>query len=235
MLHRILLVALLAGGLTGAAVSAFQALWPAPLILAAETYENAGGAGAGHDHQAHDAAPAAHSHGDEAWAPADGLERLFWTFMANVLLGLGGSLVLAAIFSLRQTNGAAVGLIWGVAVFAAISLAPALGLPPELPGTDAAALESRQLWWAATVILTAAGLACFAFAGPAWAKALGLPLILLPHVIGAPHPETHGALAPAALQHQFVIAALLTSALFWASLGAMTGFFARKLEIGLRP
>src|SRR3974390_3265881 len=39
------------------------------------------------------------------------------------------------------------GLMWGLAGFAVFTLAPGLGLPPELPGVPAAPLLSRQLWW----------------------------------------------------------------------------------------
>ena len=53
------------------------------------------------------------------------------------------------------------GFLWGAAGFVVFSAAPALGLPPELPGMTAATLGSRQLWWFGTVFVTAIGLGIF--------------------------------------------------------------------------
>ena len=47
----------------------------------------------------------------------------------------------------------------------------------------------------------------------------------LPHVIGAPHPETPGDLAPEELEHKFFIVAVATSLVFWLVLGVLTGAF----------
>ena len=44
------------------------------------------------------------------------------------------------------------------------------------------------------------------------------------HAIGAPQPETHGGLAPDWLARDFVVAALVTSLLFWLVLGSLAGF-----------
>jgi hypothetical protein len=55
------------------------------------------------------------------------------------------------------------GLIWGLGGFVAFNLASALGLPPDLPGTEVASLEARQIWWLATVVLTSVGLAMLVF------------------------------------------------------------------------
>ena len=37
-----------------------------------------------------------------------------------------------------------VGIIWGLAGFIAVHFAPAIGLPPELPGSSAADVGARQ-------------------------------------------------------------------------------------------
>lgn len=56
----------------------------------------------------------------------------------------------------------------------------------------------------------------------AWAAVLGLGLIALPHLIGAPlAPESHSDV-PATLSHRFVVVVTLTSLLFWALLGVST-------------
>src|ERR1700745_2045609 len=54
------------------------------------------------------------------------------------------------------------GLFWGLAGFATFTLAPGLGLPPELPGTEAAPLLQRQLWWVTTAAATGGGMALLA-------------------------------------------------------------------------
>ena len=60
----------------------------------------------------------------------------------------------------------------GAFVFAAFGLAPALGLPPELPGAFAASLRERQLWWLLAASGAAAGLLLLAFKRGAAFKAL---------------------------------------------------------------
>src|SRR5436305_591323 len=90
--------------------------------------------------------------------------------------------------------------------FATFSLAPGLGLPPELPGTAAAPLLDRQLWWLATAAATGGGLALILLRrGPA-AVVAGLALLALPHLVGAPTPDTPASAAPEALAQRFVLA-----------------------------
>ena len=92
--------------------------------------------------------------------------------------------------------------MWGLAGFVVFTAAPGLGLPPELPGMPVADLTARQTWWIATAAATAGGLCLLAFRSAAWAAVLGLALIALPHLIGAPlAPESHSEV-PAALSHQ---------------------------------
>lgn len=116
------------------------------------------------------------------------------------------------------------GLFWGLAGFAVFTLAPGLGLPPELPGTEAAPLAERQVWWLATAALTASALALIAFTrNPGWA-ALAIVLLLLPHLAGAPQPAGHAALAPPELARRFLVTATATSLLFWVVLGTIAGW-----------
>src|SRR3984893_1004017 len=114
------------------------------------------------------------------------------------------------------------GLLWGLGGFVVFTAAPGLGLPPELPGLPVAELAARQTWWIATAAATAIGLCLMAFRSAAWAAVLGLGLIALPHLIGAPlAPESHGEVPPA-LSHRFIVVVPLTSLLFWALLGVST-------------
>jgi cobalt transporter subunit CbtA len=225
MLKRIARTAGFSGLLAALLLTLLQSLWVTPLILQAETYESAESA-APHSHA--DAA-AAHAHDEDAWAPQDGLQRTLFTGLSNLLVAVGFALMLAGLYSLRAPGRTWQGLLWGLAGFATFNLAPAIGLPPELPGTAAADLLLRQSWWIGTAAATAVGLGLLAFARPWWLRLLGLPLLAIPQLIGAPQPEVHESLAPVALGQQFIYASLLSNALFWAALGlASAWLFARE-------
>lgn len=221
--QRLFFAAVLAGLAASLAMSAAQQWRVIPLILEAETYEDA--APAPHDH--HDAAEAtaAHSHDAEAWAPADGVERTAYTVLANLLGGLGFALLLGAaavICNLPLT--ARNGVIWGVAGFVTFQLAPAIGLPPELPGMAAAELGARQVWWWGTVVATGGALLILA----RWRHAAGLAaaalLLLAPHLIGAPQAPHAPSAVPAHLATSFAATTLATGALFWLILGPLLGW-----------
>ncbi|MGP4803530.1 CbtA family protein [Agrobacterium cavarae] len=228
--RNIVFTAVLVGLIAGLAVSAMQAVGTTPLILQAETFESAGGE-AGHSHDA--ATPADHHHEAEAWAPADGFERNAYTVAANVLTAIGYALVLTGLISLRGSQGGwREGLFWGLAGFAAVMLAPMIGLPPELPGSPAADLGARQIWWIATAAATAGGIALLAFRrSEPWAVILAVVLIVAPHVVGAPLPPAgEHALAPLPLERRFVVLATVTSFVFWLILGSLSGLFLKRFE-----
>ena len=72
--------------------------------------------------------------------------------LANLVTAIGfGLLLVAASEFAGGIAGWRQGLLWGLAGFAAFTLAPGLGLPPELPAMPAAELVPRQAWWIATV------------------------------------------------------------------------------------
>jgi cobalt transporter subunit CbtA len=214
-MRRILVTALVAGGIAGLFVFAVQHAKLTPLILAAEVYE----AGAA-EHRPN--APGEHV--PPAWEPSSGLERTAYTALADIVVGVGYALLLVGAFVLR---GAPVdvsrGMAWGAAGYAVFSLAPALGLPPELPGSHAADLFARQEWWLGTVAATACGSALLAFSRSVLPKGAGALVLALPHLIGAPHPHEIGGPVPPELAAEFTAASLATSALFWLVLGALCG------------
>lgn len=226
MLRRILLVAVIAGAVAGLVATAVQGVRLWPLIAAAERFEEAGAAA----HQHGDAA-AAHDHD---WQPADGAQRMAFTALFNILAGFGFALLLNGALVLRQAvlRGAApdlaTGALWGLAGFACFALAPSFGLPPELPGMEAADLVDRQVWWVATALASAAGLALLAFVRALPMKGLGLAVLVAPHLIGAPHTHETGNV-PGELAAQFVAASLLAAAVFWIVLGAVSGWLHRRL------
>lgn len=210
-LPALLLPALAAGIAAGAVAAALQQLFLDPLIAQAEALEAAGHAGAATE-----------------WGPQAGLERALYTLLFNCLGAFGFALLLAGCYALRGGATWPRGLLWGLAGFASFSAAPALGLPPELPGTAAADLVARQVWWIATALGTAAGLACLFLARPIGMRFLGLLLIVAPHLVGAPHsPDAHGAI-PEDLGHAFVIGSLAVSVVMWLILGAVTAALAPR-------
>ena len=222
LFRSIVFSAAVAGLVVGTAVTVVQQFGTVPLIQKAEIDEHAAegrltaGTAAVHQHAGHD-------HGAAAWEPRAGLERNSFTAAANILTATGFALVLAGIYALR---GRPVtwheGLLWGLGGFIVFTVAPGLGLPPGLPGSAAASLEARQIWWVATAAATAAGLGLLVFRRTAWAAILGLCLIASPHLIGAPKvPEVHADVSEA-LAHQFIVAVTLTSLLFWVLLGSLT-------------
>jgi len=231
ILRRLVFAAACAGLLTGLLATVMHQVGTVPVILRAEVYERAADAGhtaqppgAVHDHAAHD-------HEDQGWEPRDGLERTAYTALADILAAIGYALLLAAAFALRGKEVTwRAGLWWGLAGFAAFTLAPGLGLPPEVPGTEAAPLLVRQVWWVATAALTGSGLALLAY-GKQWAwSVLAVLLIALPHLWGAPQPAEPGSAAPEALAHQFVVAVTVVSFLSWAALGSSTAYFYRRFS-----
>ncbi|MBV9457630.1 MAG: CbtA family protein [Bradyrhizobium sp.] len=242
--RSIVFASVISGFIVGIIVTVLQQFGTVPLILKAEVFEKAAGshqtsephqtseahqappaAASGHNHADHEHAD--HEHAGEAWEPKDGVERNAYTAAANVLTAVGFALLLSGFFAVQSgTTGESVswhqGLMWGLAGFAVFTIAPGLGLPPELPGVPAAPLLSRQIWWVIAALATAAGLGLIFFRRSVPAAIAGLVLIALPHLIGAPELEHVDTNVPSSLSHQFVVAVTLTSLVFWFALGGLT-------------
>lgn len=240
VLRRIASVVLLAGALAGLLLTGVQQLQVSKIILQAEVYEEAAAKAHEQEHAAAAAATAAapaaaqeheHEHGaaGEEWEPANGFERTAYTVLANISMAIGFGLFLTAAITIsgKQVTWRS-GLLWGVAGYLVFFVAPSLGLPPEVPGTMAAPLHARQLWWIMTAGMTAAGLGLGVYARHWALKVLGLVLLVVPHLIGAPHPAVHGSAAPEQLAQAFIHATALANALFWLTLGGLTGYFYKK-------
>lgn len=245
MIGRVLLAAILAGIAAGLLTGVIQHVRLTPLIIQAERIEMAAApvAGAsesaqpadgGHDHSAtghgatHDgAAPAAegHDHDANAWAPSDGFERTFYTVLTRTLAAAGFALLLAGVSFLSDipvTRGN--GLVWGLCGFFAVSFAPAIGLPPELPGSAAAGLVARQAWWVGTFICTALAMWIVVTRQPWWRYPAAALLALVPHLIGAPHMPPEDTALPAALAADFVAASMGTNLVMWLLIGLFLAF-----------
>ncbi len=238
LFRRIVLYALLVGALSGLLLTAVQFWQVIPIIQSAERFEESvavqtGGHGDGHT---------GHEHPADAWKPVDGIERTGYTFMSNVLTAAGLALVmLAAIVASRRTNASTrldwrYGLLWGAGGYAVFFLAPALGLPPEIPGAVAGPLEARQLWWLYAVVFTGAGLAGVAFGKSPW-RWIALVLLIVPYLVGAPEPPAEmfpqhppaAAAELAGLAQQFISATAIANAALWIALGLASVWAARRI------
>jgi cobalt transporter subunit CbtA len=218
MLTRLVAVALLAGVLTGLLTAGLQNRLIEPLIVEAEKFEHAP-----MNHDGMVMAPAAESAGEVA---AVGATRMGITVIATIGAAVGYGLMLLALMVGSQAKiDWPMGLTWGACGFAACGLAPALGLAPELPGAAAADLTARQLWWAGTAIATAGGLWLILRSSQQWMIALGVLLLIAPHVMGAPMPAALTSTVPAETASAFTARSLGVQAVLWLTLGAATGWF----------
>ncbi|MDP4002407.1 CbtA family protein [Methylobacterium sp. NEAU K] len=236
MIIRLLSAALAAGFLAAVVVTGLELTLTSPLIAAAERYETQEThqadrglpivlAHAGHDHAAPDAAP--------EWQPGEGLPRMAFTALATLVGAVGYALLLGAVMlACGREPTPQRALAFAVAGFASVALAPGLGLPPELPGSEAAPLAARQAWWVMTVASTGMGLYLIAIRRSLIAILGGLVLIVAPHVTGAPLPPEGESALPAALAAQFAARSLAIGFVFWALIGLGFGWawqvFGRK-------
>lgn len=229
LFRRIFFAAVLSGAVAGLALAGIQQWRVVPLILEAELYE-----GEDHTHgdvvqtEAHDES-VTHTHEiaepAEPWSPADGFERTTYTILATTLVSMGFALMLGAISVFVGINiTLANSVLWGLGGFVAFTMAPAFGLPPELPGMAAADLVARQIWWWGTALATGAALLGMAkFRTPA-SVAIGIALIAIPHLVGAPQPPDEHTALPAHLATAFAASTLTASMIFWMIMATLTGW-----------
>ena len=141
------------------------------------------------------------------------------------MIGVSVSLILLGAMLLKgDPIDARSGLLWGAAGFVAVSLLPGLGLPPELPGTPAADIFSRQAWWLGTAAVSAAAIFALIYSRQWWVRIAALAAIVAPHVIGAPKPPSFEATYPAGLAGEFVVASIVVSAVLWSLSGLTVGW-----------
>jgi cobalt transporter subunit CbtA len=227
--RNIVVLAAVVGLITGLGMTLAQEFTTVPLILKAEVFEQAEEAKAPPAPAHEEAAGAAEHEHAEGWSPQDGFERTAFTLAANILTAIGFALLLIAVSELaggivdwRQ------GVFWGLAAFTVFTLAPGLGLPPELPAMPAAELGPRQVWWVATALSTAGGIALLVYGRSVLAVVGAVALIVAPHIVGAPQPVSHESPIPENLHHSFVVAVVLTTMVFWVLLGGLAGYFRRR-------
>lgn len=236
MFQKILTSALFAGVAAGLIAALLQFWLVTPVLLEGEAYETGSkshyaGVLVINEAEGNGSAPTEGSdgHAAEEEAEDNALARHGMTAAVNMITYTGFGLILVAGFALAAQFGVAVsaksGLVWGLAGFIAVQLAPAAGLYPELPGTPAADVVLRQYWWITTVVATVVGLAFIAFGTGLWLPLAGFALILAPHVIGAPHLDGYAGVAPPELAALFVARTLAVGCMAWALLGFVAGHF----------
>ena len=212
-------VVFLSGTLAGLALFVVQRLTVIPLIETAETYETAQHANSGAPHE------------EEGWQPANGRERTFFTAMTTILTGIGFAAILFGGLALSGARvNARSGALWGLLAFACFGIGPALGLPPQPPGTAVAGIAERQIWWIGTALATASGLWLVAGKKRTWLlRIAGIACLMLPHLIGAPVGRGQNAV-PAQLIRRFAVTSLVTTGIFWLVLGITGGFLCSRFE-----
>lgn len=217
MLRRLLAGGLIGGFVGGLLVALVQVVTTTPLILHAETFESGHAPAAAESTAMHEG-----RHGDTH----EGSIRLMTTVLATVGVAVGYAwILLAAMHVAGRPITARTVVPWAVAAFLATGLAPAFGLAPALPGSAEADLAARQVWWLATAVATAVGLAAIGLGRKPYLIALGLALIVLPHVVGAPHAGAAASLVPAEVAAAFAAASLGLQFLTWILPAVIAGYW----------
>lgn len=210
--------ALFAGAAAGLIAGLLQLVFVQPVLLHAELFESGALTHFG-------------GQGSEAHVAVDGFDpvRDLLSLFFSMLIYTGYAFVLLAFMSIASENGSHIdpvtGVVWGVAGFVSVHLAPGFSLAPELPGSGAASVGMRQLWWFSTVFTTAAAIVLIAF-GRSWQFAIvaGI-LIIAPHLVGAPEPDRFTGPVPPELAALFAARALGVGLAAWVLLGSFAGYF----------
>ena len=227
MFTRILTSALFAGAAAGLITALLQLMFVQPVLLHAELYESG--------ELVHFGGAAISAHQDVGGIDLmrDGLSVLF-----TMLTYTGYALILVAAMALAEARGASItartGLLWGLAGFIVVHFAPGVTLAPEVPGVAAADVADRQVWWFATVTAAAVAVWLIAF-GRNWiAWGAAAVLLLAPHVIGAPEPETFAGPVPTEIGALFAGRAFGVGMAAWVILGCFAGYFWQReaLRVG---
>ncbi|NIZ59696.1 cobalt transporter [Sedimentitalea sp. CY04] len=218
MYSRILTSALFAGAAAGLIAALLQLIFVQPVLLHAELYETGELVHFGGTHvSAHPELP-----GFDLMR--DGLSIVF-----TMLTYTGYTLVMVALMSLAEGRGAVInartGLIWGIAGFIAFHLAPGFTLAPEVPGVAAADVADRQVWWTVTVATAGVAMWLIAFGGNKVSYLIAVALLMAPHLIGAPEPDSFSGPVPTEIGALFAARAFGVGLAAWALVGTFAGYF----------
>lgn len=229
MFRQIATSAVFAGFCAGLIAAALQLMFVQPVLLHAELYESGV--------LSHFGAAPVSANPD---LPGIDLMRDGLSVLFTALIYTGYAFLLVGLMALAAQRGAVIdgrtGVLWGLAGFACLHFAPAFGLPPEVPGVAAADLGARQLWWFSTVAATALALWLFAFGKGPMVKGLAALVLIAPHLVGAPHPDSFTGPVPPELAALFASRALGVGLVSWVLLGWLAGYFwQREAEAAHAP
>ncbi|MEM7319798.1 MAG: CbtA family protein [Pseudomonadota bacterium] len=219
MFTRLLTSALFAGAAAGLIAALLQLYFVQPVLLHAELYE-----GGDLVHFGAESTVSAIQDLGGIDLVRDGLSVVF-----TMLVYSAYAMILVSLMSVAEGRGAVItgrtGLIWGVAGFVALHLAPGFTLAPEVPGVAAADVGPRQVWWFATAGLAALALWLIAF-GKSWLAWGGaIALLLVPHVYGAPEPDVFTGPVPTEIGALFAARAFGVGLAAWVMVGGFAGYF----------
>lgn len=218
MFSRIMTSALFAGAAAGLIAALLQLVFVQPVLLHAELYETG--------ELVHFGAEAVSAHPELASFDLmrDGLSIVF-----TMLTYTGYALIMVALMSVAEGQGhvitARTGLLWGLAGFITFHFAPGLTLAPEVPGVAAADVFERQIWWTATVAATGIAMWLIAFGGNTVSYLIAAGLLLAPHLIGAPEPDTFSGPVPTEIGALFAARAFGVGMAAWVLVGTFAGYF----------
>jgi cobalt transporter subunit CbtA len=235
MLGKIILSTLIAGLLAGLVMAGLQYVRLTPLIQAAEIYESPETeAIAEANKPCVETMPGmkmCNDDGRPSWKPDNGWQRTLLTTTASLLTGAGFAILMVGVSML--TNIAITkqnGMIWGICGFIAVSLAPSIGLPPELPGMPAADLHSRQIWWIGTILATGLAIYMWIKARDYWWQICAIIIAVIPQFF-APisTSKTEGNL-PASLASEFAANSLAANLIMWLAIGYFVSVALQKYQ-----
>lgn len=217
--NRILISALFAGAIAGLIAALLQLVFVQPVLLHAELYESGA-----LEHFGGSTAASLHPVLPRFNALRDGMSILF-----SALIYIGYAMIIVALMAFAEQNGheitAKKGLLWGLAGFISFHFAPGLSLAPEVPGVASGDIVMRQLWWFSTVIATGLALWLLAFNKGLPVYTAVVTLLLAPHIIGAPEPDSFAGPVPPELASLFAARAFGVGMAAWVVLGACAGYF----------
>ncbi|MBW3243932.1 CbtA family protein [Epibacterium sp. DP7N7-1] len=220
MFGRILTSALFAGAAAGLIAALLQLFFVQPVLLHAELYESG--------ELVHFGGEAVSAHPDLPGLFDEPMRNLL-SILFTMLTYTGYALVMVALMSQAERQGHEItarhGIIWGLAGFVAFHFAPGLTLAPEVPGVAAADVGARQVWWVATVASAGVAMWLIAFGGNLVAYVIAALLLIAPHVIGAPEPDSFTGPVPTEIGALFAARAFGVGMAAWVLLGAFCAYF----------
>jgi len=230
MIKKFILISLLSGFISALGLTALQLFNTIPLILEAEKYENNNLINYDTSKQIINKN---HIEDDEKyqWFPENGFERTIYTFISNFVLSVGFSLILLSVYLYINSITIIKGIFTGFIGYLVFFLLPNMGLPAELPGTVASSLDNRQIWWIGTVVISFVGFTIIFFNKNKVLRIVAIFLILLPHIITAPHALIHAGRAPYEMLKHFEINSTITNGIFWIILSFVTIILFKKYNI----